>query len=160
MTASPTHTAAEARSPRQSAFQLPAAVLADLRELTPSEPSIDMAKLLERCLGNQSFAQMLLDEFQSSVSQQMVAFASFVVNGNGSAIQDLAHALKGTAGTLAAEALRRSAANLEAAARADDWTLIPEHVVQVHREAQRCLAEISRHRLVATASESSSFPRN
>ncbi len=82
-----------------------------------------------------------------------MGLARLVADANAHAIRDVAHSLKGIAGTLAAEGLRKATAYLEAGTSTDDWTLILNCVVRVHREALRCLAEISRLRAVPTGSE-------
>ncbi len=136
-----------------SAFKMPAADLADLRDHSPPDPAIDMTTLRQRCLGNESFAHLLLDEFQACVPQHLVGLARFVADANVPAIRNAAHSLRGIAGTLAAEGFGQAAANLEAATSKDDWALILKSVMRVHREALRCLAEISRHHSVPTGSE-------
>ncbi len=82
-----------------------------------------------------------------------MGLARLVADANAHAIRDVAHSLKGIAGTLAAEGLRKATAYLEAGTSTDDWTLILNCVVRVHREALRCLAEISRLRAAPTGSE-------
>ncbi len=136
-----------------SAFKLPTADLADLRDHSPSAPAIDMTMLRQRCLGNEAFALLLLDEFQSCVPKQLVGLARLVADANAHAIRNAAHSLKGIASTLAADGLRQATADLEAGTSSDDWALILKCVMRVHREALRCLAEISRHRAAPTGSE-------
>ncbi|MFM9960346.1 MAG: Hpt domain-containing protein [Planctomycetaceae bacterium] len=105
-------------------------------------PAIDLTTLRQRCLGNEAFANMLLDEFQSCVPNQLVDLSQLVAEANAPAIRDAAHSLKGIASTLAANGLRQAATDLEAAAISNHWTRIPNAVLRVHQEAQRCLAQI------------------
>ena len=136
-----------------SAFKMPAADLADLRDQSPSAPAIDITTLRLRCLGNEAFSLLLLDEFQSCVPKQLVGLARLVADANAPAIRDAAHSMRGIASTLAADGFGQTAADLEAASITGDWALILKCVMRVHREALRCLAEISRHRAVPTGSE-------
>lgn len=134
-------------------FALLTTDIADLSGDLPLAPSIDMPTLLDRCLGNVEFAQLLLEEFQSSVPQQLAGLARYTMDENGSAIRETAHSLRGIACTLAAEGLRQAATDLETAAIADDWKMIPQRIDRLHQEALRCLAEISHQRLVAKAAD-------
>ena len=136
-----------------SAFKMPAADLADLRDHSPSAPAIDMTTLRQRCLGNEAFAILFLDEFQSCVPKQLVGLARLVADANAPAIRVAAHSLRGIASTLAAAELRQATADLEAGTSSDDWALIQKCVMRVHRESMRCLAEISRHRAAPAGSE-------
>ena len=153
MTLCPTDVALTDINAHPSAFKMPAADLADLREQSPSAPAIDMATLRQRCLGNEAFTLLLLDEFQSSVPKQLVGLARLVADANAPAIREAAHSLRGIASTLAAEGLGQTAANLEAASITGDWALILKCVMRVHRAALRCLADINHHRSPANGSE-------
>ncbi len=136
-----------------SAFKMPAADLADLRDHSPSAPAIDMPALRQRCLGNEAFTDLLLDEFQSCVPKQLVDLARLVADANAPAIHKAAHSLRGIAATLAADGLRQAAANLEAASITDDWALVLKCVMRVHREGLRCLADITHLRSAADGSK-------
>lgn len=149
----PTDTTQVELNAHSSAFKLPTADLADLLDHSPSASAIDMTILRKRCLGNEVFVLLLLDEFQFSVPKQLVGLARFVADANAHAIRDVAHSLKGIASTLAADGLRQATTDLEAGTSSDDWALILKCVMRVHREALRCLAEISRHRAAPTSSE-------
>ena len=149
----PTDTTLIELNAHSSAFKLPAADLADLREHSPSAPAIDMTTLRQRCLGNEAFMLLLLDEFQSCVPKQLVGLARLVADANAPAIRDAAHSLRGIASTLAAEGLGQAAANLEAASITGDWALILKCVMRVHRAALRCLADINHHRSPANRPE-------
>jgi CheY-like chemotaxis protein len=59
--------------------------------------------------------------------------------GDTRATVESAHALKGAAGTVTAEALRALAAEVEAAGNASDLTWMASLVEQLRAEAQRCL---------------------
>ena len=134
-------------------FAVAAADLADLRDHSTSSPAIDMTTLRQLCLGNEAFALVMLDEFQADIPKQLVGLARLVADANALAIHEMAHSLKGIASTLAAEELRKATDELEAATSSDDWKLILKCVMQVHREALRCLAEISLHRPATTGPE-------
>lgn len=144
MNRSPKDIAPAAAHEKSASMELPSADLADLLDASRSGPAIDMPTLVERCLGNAGFVLLMLGEFQSSISRQLGEIARHVENADHAAMHDAAHTLKGTASTLAAEALRQAAADLEVAADSNDRTLIAALVKRTHREARRCCEEISR----------------
>lgn len=153
MNRSPEEIAPTAAEENGAGTELPSADLADLLDASRPAPAIDMPTLVERCLGNAGFVLLMLGEFQSSISRQLGEIARHAENADRAAMHDAAHTLKGTASTLAAEGLRQAAADLEAAATANDSTLIATLVKRIHREARRCHEEISRQLSVAPRSE-------
>ena len=120
----------------QHAYELTARDFQDLL----SAPPIDRDRLLEQCLGNMDFALMLLDEFAKTSPSRLEAFDAALAEHNNAAIATKAHALRGTAGILAANDLMETCSNLESLAKKEaDWNLTRELVQQLHREIQRAI---------------------
>lgn len=117
-------------------YELPTRDLQDLMTVPP----IDRDRLLDQCLGNLDFALMLLDEFAKTSPSRLDAFDAALAEHNTAAIASKAHALRGTAGILAANDLMETCSNLESFAKQDaDWNLTRDLVQQLHREIQRAI---------------------
>ena len=104
-----------------------------------NRPPIDRRALLLRCMENLEFAQSLLADFEGDLPQRVDQIAQFIHEDDVRAAAESAHALKGAAGTIAAEPLRTLAAEMEAAGKAGDLASAASLVDQLHAEAQRCL---------------------
>lgn len=117
-------------------YELPTRDIQDLL-LTPP---IDHARLLDQCLGNVDFALMLLDEFAKTSPSRLDGFDVALAERNHATIATKAHALRGTAGILAANALMETCSNLESHAKQEaDWNLTRTLVQQLHHEIQRAI---------------------
>lgn len=127
------------------AYELPAR---DLRDLLPAPP-MDHDRLLDQCLGNMDFALMLLDEFAKTSPSRLDAFDAALAEKDHTAIASKAHALKGTAGILAADALMETCSNLESFAKKEDWNLVRDLTQQLHHEIQRVIDFIPNIRAVS-----------
>ena len=111
----------------------------DLHDLV-SAPPIDRDRLLDQCLGNVDFALMLLDEFAKTSPSRLDGFDAALAEHNHATIATKAHALRGTAGILAADALMETCSNLESFAKKNaDWDLTSNLVQQLHHEIQRAI---------------------
>lgn len=118
------------------AYELPTGDFQDLL----AAPPIDRDRLLDQCLGNLDFALMLLDEFAKTSPSRLEGFDAALAERNHATIATKAHALRGTAGILAANALMETCANLESSAKQDaDWNLTHNLVQQLHHEIQRAI---------------------
>lgn len=105
-----------------------------------SAPPIDRDRLLDQCLGNVDFALMLLDEFAKTSPSRLDGFDVALAEHNHATIATKAHALRGTAGILAADALMETCSNLESFAKKNaDWDLTGHLVQQLHAEIQRAI---------------------
>ena len=102
-------------------------------------PPIDGDALLARCMGNLELAADLLSDFAGDLDQHVEIIAGHARQGDAQAAAESAHALKGAAGTLGAEALRTLAAKIEATGRGGDLAKAASLVEELRGEAQRCL---------------------
>ena len=120
----------------------------EIRDLLPAPP-IDRDRLLEQCLGNVDFALMMLDEFAKTSPSRLEGFDTALAEHNHATIASKAHALKGTAGVLAANTLMETCSNLESFAKDEDWNLTRDLVQQLHHEMQRAIDFIPNIRAMA-----------
>lgn len=120
----------------QHAYELPAG---DFQELL-SVPPIDRDQLLDQCVGSVDFALMLLDEFAKTSSSRLDAFDAALAERDNAAIASKAHALRGTAGILAANDLLETCVSLEFFAKQNaDWKQTQELILQLHYEIRRTI---------------------
>lgn len=120
----------------------------DLQDLLPTPP-IDHDRLLDQCLGNLDFALMLLEEFAKTSPSRLDAFDAALAEKDHATIASKAHALKGTAGILAADALMETCSNLESFAKKEDWNLARDLTQQLRHEMQRTIDFIPNIRAMA-----------
>jgi Amt family ammonium transporter len=102
-------------------------------------PPIDSDALLARCMGNMQFAESLLLAFADDLPNHVAQIASSSDAGDGKGMADAAHALKGAASFVAAEAVRALAAAIEAHGKAGSLAEVASLADHLRDEAQRCL---------------------
>jgi Amt family ammonium transporter len=119
----------------------------DENDTTPINADV----LLERCLGDVEFATSLLDEMRTTWLDRVDEIARHAANRDTAAAAEAAHALKGAAGTLAAEPLQALTGAIEAAGKSGDADLLASAVDALRREIRECLdfAPIIRERMMA-----------
>jgi Amt family ammonium transporter len=103
-------------------------------------PPIDRSSLVERCMGDASFACLILGKFQSRAAEMVAAVDRAATAGDAAAAARAAHALKGAAANLSAEAVRAAAGAIEAAGHAGDAAAIAAMVAPLRASMDRCLA--------------------
>lgn len=140
----------------QPTFELPPADLAELLS-QPSAAPIDKARLLSRCLGNQTFALLLLDEFQTSTPARIAELTRHFANSEAAELKVVAHSLKGIAATMTAVRLQKLSSDIETAV-SEDWSQIANLLESLQRESQLCLDEVSRIRAQWQGASSSNEP--
>jgi HPt (histidine-containing phosphotransfer) domain-containing protein len=115
---------------------------------------IAMDTFLTHCMGNLEFAQSLLSVFENDLPGYADQIVLKAREGNAKTLAEAAHALKGTAGIIAAEPLRLLAKTIESAGKAGDLTEVTSLVKQLDSEVQRCLKAIPelRERLISSSS--------
>ena len=117
-------------------YELPTS---DLHDLVPAPP-IDRHRLLDQCLGNVDFALMLLEEFAKTSPSRLEAFDAALVERSHATIASKAHALRGTAGILAADTVMETCSNLESSGKQHaDWDVTSHLVQKLHIEIQRAI---------------------
>ncbi len=114
-------------------------------EQTPDhqlEPAICFADLRTRLGGDEGFMKKILSQFQGRLSKDREAFADALRDGDAPRLGGLAHALKGSAGNLAAMTLSQQAAAIEVSAKQNDITQPRAVWRTLELEMDRCLHEI------------------
>jgi HPt (histidine-containing phosphotransfer) domain-containing protein len=90
-------------------------------------------KVMDQLLDLDDGAVGLLKEmfglFQQDTPERMQGIEALLPSGDGSAMADLAHAIKGAAGTMGVHRLRTLAAEFEGSARKNAFTTPPESLV-------------------------------
>jgi PAS domain S-box-containing protein len=118
----------------------------------PAVPPIDGDALLARCLGNLELAADLLSDFAGDLAPRVEKIARHARQRNARAAAESAHALKGAAGTMGAEAVRTLAAGIEAAGGDGDLARAALLADELRGEVQRCLRYVPELREKMTAS--------
>lgn len=127
----------------------------DAESVAASSP-IDVQILLSRAMGNLSFAQMLLDEFERSGQEQVENIVRCVEANSCGQAAEMAHSLKGAAAIIGAEGLREKAMLIEHSVRNGQPSGILELVRDLRSEMERCVACLTTVRtLIAEKSTSS-----
>ncbi|MCG8450089.1 MAG: response regulator, partial [Pirellulales bacterium] len=129
-------------APRQTTEKQPEHIPSDetteMYDLAP----IDAASLLSRCLGNVEFANALLDELESSGKERVEEIRQRSEQQDPVALAKAAHALKGAAGILCAEAVRKIAAEIEQSGRSAELQDIETQLDDLAAEMERCLNHV------------------
>ena len=92
------------------------------------EPPFDHESLLRRCCGDSAFALRMIEQFLSRADADVAQVEQTLAAGDADVLRAKAHALKGAAANVSADAFCGHATRLEAAAREGDLD-----------EAERCL---------------------
>jgi HPt (histidine-containing phosphotransfer) domain-containing protein len=100
---------------------------------------IDSASLLARCLGNTDLVSRLLKVFEPEIGGDLKRLEAAFDAGNGDDVANFAHAIKGSAANLSADALASLARELETAARQGEWQSRGELIERIRNEFRRCV---------------------
>jgi HPt (histidine-containing phosphotransfer) domain-containing protein len=115
-------------------------------------PPLRWDVLRDRCQGDIGFCRQLLQAFSERVADQLTAVEQAAKAGDAVALARKAHAAKSVAGTLAADAIYRGAAELEHLGRQADLSAADPALQRFRREVARCLEYIPQ--LLATVAAS------
>ncbi|MDY6954607.1 MAG: response regulator, partial [Thermodesulfobacteriota bacterium] len=74
---------------------------------------VDLGKALERAMGDKDFLEQMLQEFLSRMPGQVAELKAALEEGDGEALQQKAHTLKGSAANLSADTIVAAALHLE-----------------------------------------------
>jgi len=106
----------------------------------PMPAPFDVASLLQRCMGDRSFAQQTLELFSSRSLEELQDLSGAAAQKNTAEIRRLSHNLKAIAAHVAAEPMRRLAMEIEDAGARADLHLISEQLQRLETEIRRCTA--------------------
>jgi CheY-like chemotaxis protein len=114
------------------------AVLADI-----AKDPVDWGTLLESVDGDEAFALDLANTFIATSHQELAAITRALNTGDGAAVRDSAHALKGAGANLHASAATLAAAQLEAAAGSGEEADISALADKLATEVKRTIAYLT-----------------
>lgn len=100
--------------------------------------AIDLASLLERCMGSTPVALLVLEKFGSQLCGDIEALRLAYDLAQADEIARIAHRLKGAAGTVCAADLAAASAALEHAARQERGPVNRSLLGAVESQAVRC----------------------
>jgi HPt (histidine-containing phosphotransfer) domain-containing protein len=109
----------------------------ETRDEPISPPVLDLNDLRARCLGNESMVTQILGKVERSLQQESSRLAEAWSRQDFDAVAATAHRLKGTAANVGAEALYRTAEQLDEAAREG-------RVEEARRQTQMLEGEVQR----------------
>ncbi len=115
-------------------------------EATPQTLPFDREMLLQRCSGKAALAATILEKFEKQATSAMSELQQCVLDQDAEKLARTAHAIKGTAGIVAADTLRAAAARLEDIGREQTMELAGECLEQVGQEVERCVAYMTQVR--------------
>ncbi len=101
---------------------------------------LDADALLRRCFGKVSLAEKLVGKLLARLDGDLGEIGAALDDGSCERLASLAHKLKGAAANLAAEPIRRNAAEIEARARSADLEGARGSLAGLEREVKRFLA--------------------
>jgi PAS domain S-box-containing protein len=105
-----------------------------------TEPPIDLNALLHRSMRDAAFAIKTLETFKKRAVEDVEVLRKSLLAGDARSVTRTAHNLKSVAAHVAAEPLRRIAAQIEQAGINGDLQLIGNHLDLLSKEAARCAA--------------------
>lgn len=107
-----------------------------------AEPPIRVEALVEQCLGDTTIVVRVLDKLEKQLEDDLRAIEASLPTYDIAMVARTAHALKGAAGTAAAEALESAAAAVETLARAGSLRGTEAEVVRLREEVSRCIGYV------------------
>ncbi len=105
-------------------------------------PPFDAEELFDRCMGNAQTVNKLLGMFERKVVDTVERLSDSISGGDAARTADVAHALKGAAANMSAQALKKLAARVEMMGRSRDLDDAAACLGQIRTELDRCLAAI------------------
>jgi len=102
----------------------------------------DKLELMSRCLDDADFAVEMLEIFARQLPEQLQKLTSAMSAGQAQEAAKAAHAMKGTAGNLAAKRLHVAMAELEKTLRQDDLAMANQLLEVILREAKCALDDV------------------
>ena len=105
----------------------------------PIDPPIDVELLRDRCCGDATFAESLIDSFAIDGSERLEEILALLTEEDTTSVGRVAHALKGIAGTIAACNVHTYASKVGDAGKAGDLEAVRQQVEGLKFAMQTCL---------------------
>ena len=106
------------------------------------EAVIDLPNVLERVEDDRDLLRELVELFLEEAPLRLATIRDAVTSRNGKMLQEAAHALKGSAGNLAAGAVYEAAKQLEYFGRDGEWSRSEAAYATLQRELARLTAAL------------------
>jgi Amt family ammonium transporter len=127
-------------SPTDAAIKTPAVAAAMPTTVAGhATPPLGIEALLERCMGNAQTIALILTEFEQQAVTDLADLKRHVEGGDCEATARVAHALKGAAAILSADALSGTAFKLERMGRAGVFADEENVLAELNAEVRRCI---------------------
>jgi two-component system sensor histidine kinase/response regulator len=98
---------------------------------------IDVVSLQRRCMGNRKLAVKALTKFETLVNADLESLREGIRSGNAKSVAASAHKIKGSAGNVSAEEVRRIASDLEMLGKEDQLENAQASLEQLQAEVDR-----------------------
>ena len=107
-------------------------------ELDRTEP-FDIASAIERWDMDRAFIDKMIDKFIQQAHTDLGRLQQVITEQNAQEVSQLAHALKGASGYVAANRMQKICTELEAEGRRGDLSMAENHLAQLQAEFNRCI---------------------
>ncbi len=114
-----------------------------MSEFPSSLPGIDIAAGLPRVAGNKRLYAKLLLQVAAEAPALQEKLAAAVMAGDATAVREIAHSLKGSAGNLAITPVAKAAEQLELAAKSGDFSSLFTHLDALEQALQNFRETVS-----------------
>jgi two-component system sensor histidine kinase/response regulator len=121
--------------------------LSDNPKEAVENPPVDIKAFLERCTGNSTLALTILEKFEKQTASLLAQLGASLSEKNVQECARLSHTLKGSAGIVAADSIRKAASDLEEASRSNAVEAAEASLARLREEVQRCLSYLPNMRL-------------
>jgi len=106
----------------------------------PTTPPIEMASLLERCMGNTELRARLMEKFVNQAGELLRQISESATAADVARLSLYAHTLKGSAINMSAGAVSKAAQKIELLAKSGETRQVEEPLRQLQVEIDRCVA--------------------
>jgi HPt (histidine-containing phosphotransfer) domain-containing protein len=121
-------------------------------ELAKCDTVLDFSALESRCLGNAALVERVLAKFVRQLDADMTTIMEAFQSGNCAEVAEVAHRIKGTAGSVEARDLYRHAARAEQLALEDSVVELPGYLSRLQNDRSELVATIAqRNRQMAVS---------
>jgi Amt family ammonium transporter len=136
----------------------PSAITASAPIIESPDSPFDLGGLLRRCTGKKTLAVNILTKFEKQSAAAVSKIEGFIAGNDAEGLSRAAHVLKGTAGVVAAEQVRRIAEELETMGRVAELSRAQSALENLRGEVERCAEYVRSARFDAGFAKLASSP--
>jgi PAS domain S-box-containing protein len=127
------------------------AAIADGPEVPASEtPPVDLAAVLERCMGDAQFLSRIVEQFQTQAASDLEVLQKALAAGDAEEVRRVAHGLKGAAAYMAAQTIFNLSRQMEHCGRGRDLDAASALLMRLQHEVERLNAFLQEQRQKST----------